>query len=419
MNNIAQIIGTSIVQALQELRVNKLRTFLSLLGITIGIFCVIAVLTSLDSAQGMIQKRVNTLGSDVLHIDRWPWPGVEEGEYKWWEYWRRPSMTKKEVTAINSQLHDIAITTLCLPVRDVTLKHDNLEVSSIRAYCVTTDFDKAQNVELSQGRYLSVAELEGGNSSVILGFNVADGLFPKGINPIGKNISLLGRKYQVIGVIKKAGQDMAGFDPDNGVILPYNAITSSIDVRSLEYNPSLIIKAYNPNNVTEVKDEARGILRRMHKIRPDQADDFSVNQLTGISKMLDGLFGQIKGAGLFIGLFSLLVGAFGIANIMFVTVKERTKIIGLKKAIGARKASIQLEFLSESVVLCLVGGLIGILLVLVISMLVSRALDMEIVLSLQNFGWGVSMSFIVGVLAGYIPARSASRMDPVVAIRTN
>ncbi len=419
MNNIAQIIGTSIVQALQELRVNKLRTFLSLLGITIGIFCVIAVLTSLDSAQGMIQKRVNTLGSDVLHIDRWPWPGVEEGEYKWWEYWRRPSMTKKEVAAINGQLHDIALTTLCLPVRDQTLKHDNMEVSSIRAYCVTTDFDKAQNIELSQGRYLSVAELEGGNSSIILGFNVADGLFPKGINPLGKSISLLGKKYLVIGVIKKAGQDMAGFDPDNGVIVPYNSVSSVIDVRSLEYNPSLIIKAYNPNNVTEVKDEARGILRRMHKIRPDQADDFTINQLTGISKMLDGLFGQIKGAGLFIGLFSLLVGAFGIANIMFVTVKERTKIIGLKKAVGARKASIQLEFLSESVVLCLVGGLIGILLVLVISMLVSRALDLEIVLSLQNFGWGLSMSFIVGILAGYIPARSASRLDPVVAIRTH
>ena len=419
MNNVAQILITSIVQALQELRVNKLRTFLSLLGITIGIFCIIAVLTALDSSREMIQKRVNTLGSDVLHIERWPWPGVEEGEYKWWEYWRRPSMTKTDINAVNSQLHDMALTTLSLPIRGLTLKRDNLEVSNIRAYSVTTNFEKTRNIELSMGRYLSITELEGGNNAVILGYNVCDGLFPRGLNPLGKSVSLLGKKYIVIGVIKKASQDMAGFDPDNGVIVPYNSVTSAIDVKSLDYNPVLVVKAYNPNNVTEVKDEVRGILRRQHKIRPDQPDDFTINQLTGISKMLDGLFAQIKVAGWVIGCFSLLVGAFGIANIMFVTVKERTKIIGLKKAIGARKASIQLEFLSESVVLCLVGGLIGILLVLIISAIVSKSMDLEIVLSVKNFFVGVFVSIFVGILSGFIPARSASRLDPVVAIRTN
>jgi putative ABC transport system permease protein len=212
---------------------------------------------------------------------------------------------------------------------------------------------------------------------------------------------------------------MAGFDPDNSVIIPYNSIMSVIDVKSNEYEPSLVVKAYNANNVTEVRDEARGILRRQHKIRPDRPDDFTVNQLTGISKMLDGLFAQIKIAGWVIGCFSLLVGAFGIANIMFVTVKERTKVIGLKKAIGARKASIQLEFLSESVVLCLVGGLIGILLVLLISLAVSKGFDLEVVLSVKNFFIGVFVSIFVGILSGFIPARSASRLDPVVAIRTN
>ena len=419
MNNAAQIIGTSIIQSLQELRVHKLRTFLSLLGITIGIFCIIAVLTSLDSAREMIQKRVNTLGSDVLHIDRWPWPGVEEGDYKWWEYWRRPSMTKIEANAVNSQLHDMAITTLCLPVRGLTVKNNNLEVSNIHAYSVSTDFDKVQNIELSAGRYLSTAELEGGNNAVVLGALVADGIFQRGVNPIGKNISLLGKKYYVIGVIKKVGQDMAGFDFDNGVIISYNSVSSAVDVKSLDYNPSLIIKAYNSNNVTEVKDEVRGILRRVHRLKPDRPDDFTVNQLTGISNMLDGLFSQIKIIGFVIGFFSVLVGAFGIANIMFVTVKERTKVIGLKKAIGARKASIQLEFLSESVVLCLVGGLLGILLVLILSMAVSKGLDLEIVLSLKNFFIGVFLSIFVGILSGFIPARKASRLDPVVAIRTN
>ena len=140
MNNIAQIIVTSIIQALQELRVNKLRTFLSLLGITIGIFSIIAVGTALDSAQNMIQKNVETLGSDVLYVGRWPWPGIEEGEYRWWDYWRRPSMTNTEVNAINGQLHTLALTTLCLPVGGITVKYESQELSNIRGYSINIDF---------------------------------------------------------------------------------------------------------------------------------------------------------------------------------------------------------------------------------------------------------------------------------------
>ena len=419
MNSTIQIISTSIIQALQELRVNKLRTFLSLLGITIGIFCIIAVLTALDSARGMIQKNVETLGSDVLYVGRWPWPGMEDGEYKWWEYWRRPSMTNAEANAINTQLHDMALTTLCLPVNNITVKHENNELSNIRSYTINEGFDKVQNIELSQGRYFSSAELGGGNNNIILGSEVYKGLFPTGLNSLGKTISLLNRKFVVIGVMKKVGQSMADFDFDNGVIFPYNAVVPLIDVKSLEYNPRLIIKSYNPNNVSEVKDEVRGIIRRVHKLRPSQPDDFVVNQLSGISKMVDKMFGQIDIVGLVIGGFSLLVGAFGIANIMFVTVKERTKIIGLKKAIGARRASILMEFLLEAIVLCLIGGLIGIFIVLVLSFAVSHAMDMAIILSLKNFFIGVFVSIFVGILSGFIPARSASKLDPVVAIRTN
>ncbi|MBC7553939.1 MAG: ABC transporter permease [Taibaiella sp.] len=419
MNSIVQIIGTSIVQALQELRVNKLRTLLSLLGITIGIFCIIAVLTALDSARGAIQKNVETLGSDVLYVGRWPWPGMEDGEYKWWEYWRRPSLTNVEANAINAQLHDMALTTLCLPVGNLTVKHSNNELSNIRAYTVNSGFDKIQNIDIAQGRYLSAAEIGGGNNTIVLGSDVCNNLFPTGISPLGKSISLLSRKFIVVGVMKKVGQSMADFDFDNGVIFPYTAVIPLVDVKSLEYNPRLIVKAYNPNNVGEVKDEIRGIIRRIHKLRPAQADDFVVNQLSGISKIVDDMFGTIDIVGLFIGGFSLLVGTFGIANIMFVTVKERTKFIGLKKAIGARRISIMLEFLVEAIVLCVIGGLVGIFIVLVLSFAVSHALDMEVVLSLKNFLVGIIVSIFVGILSGFIPARSASKLDPVVAIRTN
>lgn len=419
MNNIAHIVFTSIVQALQELRVNKLRSFLSLLGITIGIFCIIAVLTALDSARSQIQKNVNALGSDVLYIGRWPWPGMEEGEYKWWDYWRRPSMTKAEANAVTAQLHNMCIVSLALPIRSLTLKHDDQELSSIRGYGVTQNFDKVQNIEVAEGRYFSDEEVEGGSNTIILGSKIKAGLFLPGVNAIGKTVSVLGRRYTVVGVLKASGQDMAGFDFDNGIIMSYNSLLSVIDVHSDEYDVRLIVRANSHNNVMEVKDEVTGIIRRLHRLRPEQPNDFTVNQLSGITKLLNKMFDQINIIGYVIGGFSLLVGAFGIANIMFVTVKERTRIIGLKKAIGAKRMSILAEFLLEAVVLCLIGGLIGILIVLILSVIVSKLADIDVVLSVGNFIVGVTVSVIVGVVSGFIPARRAARLDPVVAIRSN
>lgn len=419
MTNIGQIIIASIIQAFQELRVNKLRTFLSLLGITIGIFCIISVLTSLDSAKAMIQKNVNNLGSDVLYIGRWPWPGAEEGEYRWWDYWRRPSLTSKEVTAVDLQLHDMAYTSICLPITNIDAKYNDLDVSNIRAYALGADFDKVQNIEIESGRYFTNSELIGGNNTIILGSEVYNSLFPTGGSALGKSVRLVGRKFIVIGVMKKVGQNMADFDFDNSILCSYNKVSTVIDVTSTDYNPRLIVRAFNVNSVNEVKDEIRGILRRSHRLRPSQADDFSINQLSSISNMLDQMFATINIVGIFIALFSLLVGAFGIANIMFVTVRDRTKYIGLKKAIGARRASILMEFLLEATVLCVIGGLIGIFIVWILSIIVSNAMDWEITLSFKNFSVGVIVSIIVGVVSGIIPAISASKLDPVVAIRSN
>ena len=418
MNHYAQIIGTSTVQAFLELRANKLRTFLSLLGITIGIFCIIAVLTVLDSMKNNIQKEMSTLGSDVLYIGRWPWMD-DGGEYKWWEYWRRPGITPQQARAVETQAPDVAVATLCLNTRNLTIKHNEIDLSSITGYAVTNGFDKVQNIDIGGGRYLSAAELDGGSNSVVLGFGIYQNLFPGNTNALGKSITFLGRKFVVVGIMKKAGQNMAGFDFDNSVIYPYYMAASVLDVKSLNYDPTLAVKAANGKNLDEVKYGVEGVLRRMRKVRPGQADDFAINQLSQVSKRLDMVFGTIDIVGWVIGGFSLIVGAFGIANIMFVTVKERTKIIGLKKAIGARKASILLEFLLEAIVLCLLGGAIGILIVIVLSFGLTKLLDFEVTLSLTNFLIGIFVSILVGVLSGIIPARSASQLDPVVAIRTN
>ena len=418
MNNISQIIGTSIVQAFQELRANKLRTFLSLLGITIGIFCIIAVLTVLDSLKNNIQKEMSTLGNDVLYIGRWPWMD-DGGEYKWWEYWRRPGMTPAEVKAIESQVSDAGITTLCLNTRRMTLKHNDNEASGVAGYAVLNGFDKIQNIEIAQGRYLNTTELDGGSNSVVLGNEVYRSLFVGSISPLGKSVSFFGRKFIVVGIMKKVGDNMAGFDFDNSAIFPYYMAASLVDTRSLNYDPLLAVKAAPGKNIDEVKYEVEGVLRPVRKVRPGQANNFAINQLSQVSQRLNMVFGTIDIVGWFIGGLSLLVGAFGIANIMFVTVKERTKIIGLKKAIGARKASILWEFLLEAVVLCLIGGAVGILIVVLVSFILTYAFEFDVVLSLTNFFIGIFVSILVGVLSGFIPARSASKLDPVVAIRTN
>jgi putative ABC transport system permease protein len=219
--------------------------------------------------------------------------------------------------------------------------------------------------------------------------------------------------------MKESGQNMAGFNFDNSIIYSYHTASSLMDVKSLNHDPTLMIKAENNVNLDDVRYEVEGVLRRIRKVRPGMSNDFAINQLSQVSERMDMLFASINIIGSVIGGFSLIVGAFGIANIMFVTVKERTKMIGLKKAVGARRRSILLEFLLEAVTLCIAGGLIGIILVLILSLVITYATDFAITLSLKNIFAGISISAIVGVLAGFIPARAASRLDAVVAIRSN
>lgn len=418
MHSTFQLIITSVIQAFNELRANKLRTFLSLLGITIGIFCIIAVLTVLDSMKKNIETEVSTLGNDVLYVGRWPWMD-EGGEYKWWEFWRRPSMSLNELKAVERNVPDVAFATLSFNKR-MTIKQREQEVEDVTGYAVTNDFDKIQNIEIAQGRYLSSPELEGGRNVVVLGDEVYKNLYAGNINAVGTSVSFLGRKFTVVGVMKKSGQNMAGFNFDNGVIFAYNAAASGlVDVKSLNYDPTLMIKAAAGRNIVDVQYEVEGALRRERKVRPGQPNDFAINQLSQISERLDMMFAMINVIGAIIGGFSLIVGSFGIANIMFVTVRERTKVIGLKKAIGARSSSILMEFLVEAVTLCLMGGLIGIIIVLALSLVLTYGLDFAVTLSLKNFGIGIGISALVGVLSGFIPARAASRLDPVVAIRSH
>ncbi len=422
MNNLRsffRIILTSLKMAWQELRANKLRTFLSLLGVTIGIFCIVAVFTMLDSLEKNIRNNVATLGDDVLYINKWPWMD-ENGEYRWWDFLNRPVMTQEELSAVEQRAQSVRYATLCYTEGNVTAKQGQNEVSGIVAYCVTGFFEKMQNFEISEGRYFSAAELAGGNHFVVVGSEVYDELFPGGGTLPGKTITFMGQRFQVIGLLKKTGDNMAGFNFDRCVIIPYNAAAALVNVSDKNgSDPVLMVKAKSGVATDDMMYEVEGILRGQHRLAPGVKNDFAINRLSQITERLNLMFATIDIVGIIIAAFSLLVGGFGIANIMFVSVKERTKIIGLKKAIGAKRIAILSEFLIEAVTLCIIGGIIGIIMVLILGWILSGMLGFTVTLSIKNFLLGIGISTFVGVLSGFIPARSASRMDPVTAIRSN
>jgi len=418
MHRFLAIIETSISIAFQELRANKLRSFLSLLGVSIGIFCIVSIFTVLDSLEHNIRTSMESLGDDVLYIGKWPWMD-EGGEYKWWDFLSRPSMSVSELNAIQRKSQTMQYATLINSSNGITAKHNQFEVSGVSGYGVTTNFEKMQNFEIKDGRYFNQAEIDGGKLDAVIGSEVYDELFPSSEDFSNKTISFSGRKFLVIGVLKKAGDNMAGFNFDRAVIFPFNAAASIMDVTSRDANNMLMVKAKDKIPTDELSSEVEGILRAERRIEPGEKNTFSINRLSQVTERLNTVFVMIDLVGGIIAFFSLLVGGFGIANIMFVSVKERTKIIGLKKAIGAKSSAILTEFLIEAIMLCILGGLMGIFVVLLLSFVLTHAMDFPVTLSIKNFLIGISISTFVGLLSGYIPARTAARLNPVDAIRSN
>jgi putative ABC transport system permease protein len=405
-----------------ELSANKLRTGLSIMGISIGIFCIVAVFTVVDSLKSNIQNNLSSLGNDVLYINKFAWmPEDGAKEYPFWQYKARPQMKLNELKALTENIASIGFATILY--NDATLMKSNTFGNSVTngsVNAVSYDFNHLQNFEIEQGRYFTNSEMQNASNSILVGNTMAENLFGN-INPIGQTIKMYGDNFTVIGLLKKRGKDITGFNFDQCVIAAYTKIKSlkNIENDKEEFSDNTImVKPKKGYNFTEMCFEIKGKMRALRKIKPGAKNNFSFNYLSMIQGSIDSIFKMINGAGGFIGVFSLLVGAFGIANIMFVTVKERTSQIGLKKAIGAKKKVILLEFLFESITLSLIGGLIGIFLVFMFTFLAARFADFPITLTLSNFILGISISAIVGIIAGIIPAIKASNLNPVEAIRS-
>jgi len=404
----------SFIFAFDALRQNRTRTFLSLLGITIGIFTIISVFAAVDTFRGNLQTSVDKLGSKTIYIQKWPWGGGSD--YPWWKYFQRPvpsyrdyKMLKEKNTSFTGISFDVSLNN-----RTIKYLSNSIEGVSITA---STSYNKTQNFEISKGRFFTDNESNSGNAVCIIGADLADGLFANN-NPISKNIKVMGRNLKVIGVFAKEGEDMLGITSDKLLLMPLNFAKNIIDIQSDRYDPQITVRGEDNVSVDEVESELRGIMRSIKRLNPAVEDNFSLNKTTIISSQLDQLFGIVNVAGWIIGGFSILVGGFGIANIMFVSVKERTNIIGIQKSLGAKNYFILLQFLFEAIALCLIGGILGLTVVYLLTVSATYIFDFKIVLDMANIVRGITISVTIGVISGFWPAFSASRLDPVEAIRS-
>ncbi len=400
--------------ALQELRVNKLRTFLSLFGITIGIFCIIGVLATVDSLERKVQNDIKSFGNNTIYVDKWNYGGGND--YPWWKYMKRPPIRIEEMKFIKSK-SQLAANAAMFVSNNVNLSYKDNILSNVNLYGVSEEFNTIQTIEIDNGRYLNESEFLRGTTTGIIGNKVAEELFDNPEKAVGKEVTYNGRRVIVVGVIKKQGQSfVGGFDYDQALIVPYRYFASIYNPDNS--NPFIMVQGKASIPSIALQDELVGVMRQSRRLSPTEEDNFSCNDVAQFSEQVKGFFGQVSAGGWAIAGLSLIVGAFGVANIMFVTVRERTSQIGLKKALGAKKRTILTEFLIESAFLCIIGGLVGLGLVWVMSLVLSAVLPFPIFIAPNIIILALSICIILGIISGIIPASIAARMDPVVAIRT-
>lgn len=413
MRKTISILRNSLRLTFQELKVNKMRTALSLTGVAFGIFCIIGVLATVNSLEQNIQNEVKSLGSNTIYIDKWEYSGGPDKPF--WKYRARPVMEYKDMLELRqrSQLSD-KLAFLMQTGSNVSYQDEMIQ-NAVMYGIVESQID-IQPIQFEYGRYFSTSEFNSGTPICILGYANAENLFGSVERAMGRQIDVKGAKLTVIGVIKKEGKNFVGWDYDNCVMMPYQFARRIFDEK--RSNPIIIAKGKAAYPVAAYIDELKGIMRQVRRLSPTQEDNFSLNSVEAFSKAISDSFVTINVVGSIIGGISLIVGMFGIANIMFVTVRERRAVIGLKKAIGARSGTILFEFLMESAVLCLMGGAIGLIFVYLLTLVLSGPLEFPVYVSVPMLLTTVLICLIVGILAGIIPASQAAKLDPVVAIRS-
>ena len=409
-----RLVGESFNFAINALRNNKLRTMLSLLGVTIGIFSIIAVLAAVDSLDKKVKGTLSNLDKNTIYFTNVSFGPTEIPRWKTEQF---PKVGYDEYQYLKRSLGNVDNICFQYIAKKENIKYETETVNQISVVPATYEFLGVKSLEFDEGRFFSESESNSGSQVVVLGYEVAQSLF-KTTEALGKTVRMYGQRFTVIGVVKKQGMGMFGEDNDSSVFFPANFIRRMYGDNSDLTIPVIIIKPEKGADVPALKAELTQKIRSDRGLKAGEIDNFFVNILSGLTDLIDNIVGQMNIVGWIISGFSLLVGGFGIANIMFVSVKERTSLIGIQKALGAKNNFILYQFLFEAVILSLFGGVIGLLLVWIIAIILTNVLDFEFVLSFANILLGTSLAGAIGLISGILPAISASKLDPVEAIRT-
>lgn len=407
--------------AWNALKMNLLRTILSLLGVTIGIFAIISVFTLVDSLEKNIRESFSFLGAGVIYVEKWPFTPDASGEYKWWDFWKRPNASYNEFKFLQANLNTQNGMSIFAVKGNSTVKRESNSISEVELRGGSYGYSDIFEVNIAKGRYFTRTEVESGRSVAIIGHNIANALFPNGEDPLGKDIKIKNLKFTVIAVIKREGESFLGTPSnDDNCIIPYNAFRKLYQTGTGawdEITSRIGVKGYDSDvGLVELENEITGLLRSKRGLKPKEDDNFALNRPEAIANAIGGVFDVFGIAGWIIGGFSILVGGFGIANIMFVSVKERTNIIGIQKSLGAKNYFILFQFLFESIFLSVIGGAAGLVLVVFITFIPMG--DLQVALTLKNIVLGLGVSAAIGTVSGIIPAALAARLDPVIAIRS-
>ncbi len=409
-----RLLKESLTFALNALKNNKLRTFLSLLGVTIGIFSIIAVLAAVDSLDRKIKADLSTVDKNTMYLKRF---SFGPSEIPRWKRMQFPDVTYDEYQYLKSSVRGAQYMAFQIFTNSETIRYEDQSASNINVIPVSYEFTDIQSLKIANGRFYNESESNSGSPVIVLGYEIAQTLFGN-TNPLEQKVRLYGRRFTVIGVLEKQGSGMFGESNDTAVIIPVNFLRKMYGDHNEFMTPIIIIKPQPGTDAEEVKAEITQKLRSYRGIKAGDIENFIIDILSGFTDLIDNIIGQMNFIGWIISGFSLLVGGFGIANIMFVSVKERTNLIGIQKALGAKRKFILFQFLFEAVILSVIGGVVGMLLVWGIAEVLTKALDFEFILGFWNVVIGTSLAAFIGLISGILPAIAASKLDPVEAIRS-
>jgi len=399
---------------------SKMRSILTMLGVATGIFAITGILTMVNSLQSSITSNLSALGNTTIFVHHWPWA---EGGEEWYKFVNRPKVSYRDFIRLKSDLENVNAVGYEVTARGQSVQAQGRSASMIDVVGITNDMGKVKELNFSQGRFFSELESHLGKNICILGYNIAESLFPSSA-AVGKYVRVGKKRLLVIGVMAKQGGSFFPGMPseDDRVYVPYKTLPSMYNLYDRKIDKVITIKASEYKDLPQVEESTSAIMRASRGLKPRMEDNFAINKQEALMKRFESIFGYLETGGWVISIFSILIGGFSIGNIMYISVKERTNEIGVQMALGSSRDFVLFQFLAEAIILCLIGGLLGILITLGLGSLIqaflSRTdLSLQVAFALEDLGIGLFVAFLIGLLAGLVPASMAARLDPVVAIR--